>query len=124
MAPSHLHGLHPRGSPYALASVAMGRERDTPPAMPNSKADREIDQIFDELDQLLKNTDVAEVLAERGVNTSLAMLAADGLKAYLKGDKKQAAEDLATVADEIESRMAIGEEVEVEVIGEGEGRPS
>lgn len=81
--------------------------------MPNDKAaDREIDQLFDELDQLLKNPDIAEALAGRSVNTSLAMLAADGLRAYLKGNKEQAAEDLSTAADEIASRMAMATEAE------------
>lgn len=99
----------PQPPPYVLAPLAMGSERDTPLAMPKNAADREIDQLFEELDQLLKNPDIAEVLAGRGVNTSLAMLAADGLRAYLKGNKDQAAEDLATVADEISSRMAMAE---------------
>lgn len=87
--------------------------------MPKNAADREIDQLFDELDQLLKNPDISEVLAGRGVNTSLAMLAADGLRAYLKGKKDQAAEDLATVADEISSRMAMAGEGEA-IKGAGE----
>lgn len=68
--------------------------------------DKELDQLFDELDQLLKNADVADVLARRGVNTSLALVAADGLRAYLHGDKEQAAEDLGTVAEEIAARLA------------------
>lgn len=94
--------------PYVVAPVAMRRGRVTPQGMPTENAaDREIDQLFDELDQLLKNPDISEVLASRGVNTSLAMLAADGLRAYLKGNKRQAAEDFATVADEISSRMAM-----------------
>ncbi len=85
-----------------------------------SKADREIDQLFDELDQLLKTSEISDVLAERGVNTSLAMVAADGLRAYLKGDKEQAAEDFATVADEITSRMALSDEARGQGNGAGE----
>lgn len=72
-------------------------------------AEREIESLFEELDQLLKNPDVGAVLAARGINTSLAMTAADGLRAYLRGDKKQAAEDLATVAEEIAARMRQGD---------------
>lgn len=72
-----------------------------------SKADREIDELFDDFDQLLKNSEIAEALAARGVNTSLAMLAADGLRAYLLGNKEQAAEDFATVAEEITSRLGM-----------------
>jgi len=85
-----------------------------------SRADDEIDQLFDELDQLLKNSDVSDVLAERGVNTSLAMVAADGLRAYLLGKKEQAAEDFATVADEITSRLALSDEVRKQGNGAGE----
>lgn len=70
--------------------------------------DKELDELFDELDQLLKNADVADVLASRGVNTSLALVAADGLRAYLQGKKRQAAEDFETVAEEIATRLARG----------------
>lgn len=85
-----------------------------------SKADLEIDELFDELDQLLKNSEISDVLAERGVNTSLAMVAADGLRAYLQGKKEQAAEDFATVADEIASRLALSEEARSQGNGAGE----
>ena len=67
---------------------------------------KEIDQLFDELDDLLKNEDVQQVLGELAVNSSLALLAADGLRAYLKGDKESAIEDLATAAEEIAQRYA------------------
>ena len=65
----------------------------------------EIDDLFDELDLLLKNPDVGAGLAERGVNVSLAIVAADGLRAYLKGDKVRAAEEFDTVAEEISARL-------------------
>jgi hypothetical protein len=65
----------------------------------------EIDDVFDELDQLLKNPDVGAELADKGINISLAMCAADGLRAYLKGDKKRAHEDLSTAAEEIRTRL-------------------
>lgn len=71
--------------------------------------EREIEALFDELDQLLKNPDVGAVLSARGINTSLAMTAADGLRAYLRGEKKQAAEDLSTVAEEIYARLRGGD---------------
>lgn len=85
-----------------------------------SKADREIDELFDDFDQLLKNSEIAEALAARGVNTSLAMLAADGLRAYLLGNKEQAAEDFATVAEEITSRLGMAEKAP----NQGNGRAS
>jgi hypothetical protein len=72
--------------------------------MAPSRVDAELDGLFDELDALLKNRDVEQALAARGINTSLAMVAADGLRAYLKGDKARAAEDLGTAAEEIEHR--------------------
>lgn len=71
-----------------------------------SKALAEIDDLFEELTTLLKNPDVGAELAEKGINISLAMVAADGLHAYLRGDKARAAEDLGTAAEEIASRLA------------------
>jgi len=75
--------------------------------MDEARVNSELDDLFRELDQLLKNADVATVLAEKGINISLALVAADGLRAYLKGDKAQAAEDLGTVAEEIRARLAL-----------------
>ena len=70
----------------------------------------EIDDLFEELDTLLKNPDVGALLAERGVNVSLAIVAADGLCAYLAGDKARAAEELGTAAEEIATRLAATQE--------------
>ena len=67
---------------------------------------KEVDQLFDELDDLLKNEDVQHTLGELKVNSSIALLAADGLRAYLKGDKETAMEDLSTAAEEIAQRFA------------------
>ncbi|MBL9024862.1 MAG: hypothetical protein JNL21_21880 [Myxococcales bacterium] len=69
---------------------------------------REVDELFDELTTLLKNPDVVGALSERGINASLALLAVDGTRAYLAGDKAQAADDLRTVAEEIEGRLKFG----------------
>ena len=69
---------------------------------------RELDALFDELDDLLKNEDVAHVMSKRRVNTSLAMLVADGLRAYLQGEKEKAIEDLSTAVEEITQRYAQG----------------
>ncbi len=65
---------------------------------------QEIDDVLDDLDVLLKNADVADALSTRGVNISLALTAAYGLRAYLHGDKATAIEDLATAAEEIATR--------------------
>ena len=66
----------------------------------------ELDSLFEELDQLLKNPDVGAALAEKGVNASLAMTLAYGLRAYVHGDKQQALLELGTATDEIAARMA------------------
>jgi hypothetical protein len=73
---------------------------------PTDGAERELDDLMDELDSLLKNPDLGVVLTARGINTSLALLVAEALRAYLRGDKKEAAEDLSTAAEEISARLA------------------
>jgi hypothetical protein len=77
--------------------VAMGER---------SMAMKEIDDVFEDLDSLLKNPEVGSELIANGVNTSLAIVAAEALKAYVAGDKARAAEDFETVAEEISSRLA------------------
>jgi hypothetical protein len=67
---------------------------------------REIGELFDDLEALLKNGDVIEALTARDINASLALLAADALRAYLSNRKEEAAEDFATVAEEIRARLA------------------
>lgn len=71
-----------------------------------SAAMKELREVFEDLDELLKNPDVGSVLAARGVNVSLAIVAAEALRAYVEGDKARAAEDFDTVAEEIASRLA------------------
>jgi hypothetical protein len=66
----------------------------------------ELDEVFDELDTLLKNPEVGAVLTAGGVNTSLAMTLADGLRAYVHGDKTKAILELQTATDEIAARIA------------------
>jgi hypothetical protein len=74
----------------------------------NDEANRalsELDDVLDELDELLKRNDVGALLAERGINVALALTAANGLRAYIKGDKATAIDDLGTVAEEIAARV-------------------
>jgi hypothetical protein len=66
----------------------------------------ELDDVFDELEALLKNAEVGAQLAERGVNVALALTLADGLRAYVRGDKQKALLELGTATEEIASRMA------------------
>lgn len=68
---------------------------------------REVDELMEELRALLKSPDVIEALTERSVNASLALVAVDGVAAYLRGDKLDAVEDLRTVAEEIEGRILL-----------------
>jgi hypothetical protein len=72
------------------------------------RADDDLYRLLDELDKLLKGPAVTTRLNERGVNSSLALLISDALRSYVKGDKKGAAEDLATAAEEIAARLSIG----------------
>jgi hypothetical protein len=71
---------------------------------------RELAEVCDDLAALLKNPDVVGALTQKGINASLALLALDGLGAYLAGDKVQAADDLRTVAEEIEGRLKFGDD--------------
>jgi hypothetical protein len=68
---------------------------------------REVTSVMDELEDLLKNGDVIAALSNRGINASLALVAIDGVRAYLDGRKAQAAEDLSTVAEEIRGRLEL-----------------
>ncbi len=77
----------------------------TPRTMSQSRPN-ELDEIFRQLDVLLKNPEVGADLAERGVNVSLAMTLAEGLRAYVEGDKQRALLELQTATDEIAARMA------------------
>ena len=79
--------------------------------MSESDRDSGTDKILDLLDELhkaLKQPDVHAHLTERGINASLALLVADGLRAYLQGRKKEAADDLSTAAEEIVARLGMG----------------
>jgi hypothetical protein len=73
--------------------------------MTKTRAMAELEDVFDELDALLKNPELGAELADRGVNVSLAMTLADGLRAYLQGDKEKALLELGTATDEIAARM-------------------
>ncbi len=75
--------------------------------MDPKRVDEELDGLFDDIDALLKNVEVLSALTDRGVNASLAMTAADALRAYLKGDKARAAEDFSLVGEEIAHRAAL-----------------
>ena len=66
----------------------------------------ELEDVIDELEVLLKTPEVGAALAERGVNVSLALVLADGVRAYIAGDKAKALLELGTATDEIAARAA------------------
>ena len=66
---------------------------------------KELREVFEDLDSLLKNPEVGAVLTTRGINVSLAIVAAEALLAYVEGDRERAAEDFDTVAEEIATRL-------------------
>ena len=68
---------------------------------------KELDEVLDDLDVLLKNNEVGAELSALGVNVSLALTAAAGLRAYLHGDKHGAIEDLGTAVEEIAARASV-----------------
>jgi hypothetical protein len=68
--------------------------------------DRELTALLDDLEALLKSGEVVGALSARGINASLALCAAAGLRAYLAGRKAEAAEEFATAAEEIQGRAA------------------
>ena len=72
-----------------------------------SLALKELHEVLEDLATLLKNADVGTDLASRGVNASLAIVAAEALRAYVDGDKERAADDFDTVAEEIATRHAL-----------------
>jgi len=69
-------------------------------------AENEIDDVFEELEMLLKNPDVVAALSAKGVNTSLATMAMDGLHEYLRGDRAKAIDELSQFVEEVKARAA------------------
>lgn len=62
-------------------------------------------ELLGQVETLLRSPTVSMDLGRRGVNTSLALVATQGLAAYIAGRKLQAAEDLGTAAEEIRARL-------------------
>lgn len=62
-------------------------------------------RILRDAEGLLKTPQLALDFSRRGVNTSLALLAVQGLISYFEGNKARAADDLGTAAEEIRARL-------------------
>ena len=73
-------------------------------SIPAIDTSHELNAILDDLEILLKAGEVIEALSAKGVNASLALVAAQGLRALLRGDKPVAEEDFSTVAEELRAR--------------------
>jgi hypothetical protein len=65
-------------------------------------------RLLEDVEALLKDPRMALDFGRRGINTSLALLAVQGLIAYFDGNKARAMDDLATVAEEIRARLDQG----------------
>lgn len=76
---------------------------------PGSMAMRELEDVFEDLETLLKHNEVGAELAARKVNIALALTAVAGLRSYLKGDRMAALDDFGTVVEEIASRAGVSE---------------
>jgi len=63
-------------------------------------------RLLRDVESLLKHPSVAMDLGRGGINASIAILAVQGLEAYLDGNLTRAQEDLATAAEEMAARRA------------------
>ena len=62
-------------------------------------------RLLGEVEALLKEPSAAMELAKRGINTSIALVATQGLAAFLDGNTRRAIDDLETAVDEIRARL-------------------
>lgn len=69
-----------------------------------------LEAVLEDLEALLKSGEVIGALTNRGINASIAMLAASGLRSYVNGEKAEAADDLLTAAEEIRGRIGGGKQ--------------
>lgn len=83
---------------------ARGAHRAGNVAAMTSAQSPDLGRLLGDVERLLKTPRVAESLATRSVNVSLALVALDGLRAYLEGEHGRAAEELGTAAEEIAAR--------------------
>ncbi len=67
-----------------------------------------IARLLGDVEGLLKHPSVSVELGNRGINASIALLAVQGLTAYVEGNRLRAQEDFATAAEEILTRMERG----------------
>lgn len=63
-----------------------------------------VSRLLTEVEELLKQPSVTFELGKRRVNASIALLAVQGLVAYVNGDERRASDDLQTAFEEIKAR--------------------
>jgi hypothetical protein len=68
---------------------------------------RELTDVLGEIETLLKNPDIGAALTAKGVNTSLALVLVDGLRAYLDANKERTIDDVETFLEEVKGRLAL-----------------
>jgi CHASE3 domain sensor protein len=69
-----------------------------------NRAEKELMELLSELDQLVKHPELGGLLNDRAINASLVLVVVDGLRAYLRGQKLEAAEEFLTAGEEIKAR--------------------
>jgi hypothetical protein len=89
-----------QGVKVPASAVKVGDMSDKP-----ENWEGRLDALLGDLENLLKTPSVGLSLGSRGVNTSIVLVAVQGLRAYIRGNKAQAADDLATAADELGARL-------------------
>jgi hypothetical protein len=63
-----------------------------------------VNRLLTEVEELLKRPSLGFELGKRKINTSIALLAVQGIIAYMSGDERRACDDLETAVDEIKAR--------------------
>ncbi len=64
--------------------------------------------VLARLEKEMKDYEFSTDLTQKGLNSSFVLLAMHALQSYLRGDVDEAAEDFATLADEIRARQRLG----------------
>lgn len=62
-------------------------------------------RLLHEVELLLKEPRIGMELGRQGINMSIALVAVQGVAAYLRGDSRAASDDLMTAAEELRSRL-------------------
>jgi hypothetical protein len=72
---------------------------------PEHDVGSDLSKLLEQLEALVKEPTFTLRLGAKGINSSLLLVAVQGLRAYVLGRKIEAAEDFETVAEEIRARI-------------------